>query len=272
MTTPARHVLHPPLLEETDRRYLVPWGRVEMLRSSLGCVAAVAVSAGLGVFVSAWCYALLGVVLGGWAFLVLFFRNPRRRVPEEPGILVAPADGTVWDVEEAEEGEFLGCRALRIGIFLSVLDVHVNRAPADAIVEWTRHRSGEFHDARRPQAARENESNSVALRALWDGRPEGVPLLVRQVSGAIARRIVCPLQPGDRVRRGGLIGMIKYGSRTELWVPLGLGFRALVKAGDKVVGGETVIGRLEPVGAASEGAAHRRVEVDTAAAATRNER
>jgi phosphatidylserine decarboxylase len=232
---------HPEALRVADRCYIVPWGRKEcttVLAAACLCAAGVAA---LATFASLlWLLALVPVVLLG-GFFTLFFRNPRRVVPSGPGLLVAPADGTVWDIGRVHEPEFVGAACVRIDIFLSVFDVHVNRSPARGRIEWVSHREGAFHDARSPAAERENESNWIGLVRDDDGGPRDVRLLVKQVSGAIARRIVSPLEPPVSVARGGLIGMIKYGSRTELWIPADSGANVLVRVGDKVKGGETVL-------------------------------
>jgi phosphatidylserine decarboxylase len=232
---------HPEDLLEMDRGYIVSWGRRET-----SWVAFASLLIGLLCFLLQaihspyWLLGLLALLpLSG--LLILFFRNPRRRVPMEPGVLVSPADGTVRDIEEVEESEFIRGPSIRIGVFLSVFDVHVNRSPAAGRVEWVSHRMGSHHDARDPAARRENESNSIGILRMDAGGPEGVKLLVKQISGAIARRIVCPLKEGALVARGGLVGMIKYGSRTELYIPAASGAEVLVRVGDKVKGGSTVL-------------------------------
>jgi len=248
-TPHSGHPGHPEHLVAADRPYLAPWGRREMLRASAICAAATATALGLAAW-QPWFALFAPIALAFWAILILFFRNPRRSVPQEPGLLVAPADGTIWDIEAVDEPEFVAERCLRIGIFLSVFDIHVNRAPCDASLVWSRHREGQFRDARSPEAGRVNESTSLGLTVEEAGRAHGTRLLLRQVSGAIARRIVTPVEIGNSLARGGLIGMIKYGSRTELWVPLTAGFEVAVAKGDKVRGGETVLGRFVADGAA----------------------
>lgn len=227
-----------------DRCYLIPWGRREILLALL--VGALGVSAliALSHFHSLLWAAGLMVWLPFIALLVLFFRNPRRQVPAGPGDMVAPADGTVTDVAEVDEPELVQGRAVRVGIFLSIFSVHVNRAPVAGQVERVLHRDGAHHDARKPECATENESNCIVLVGDEPSYPAGTRFVVKQVSGAIARRIICPLSPGDHVVRGGLVGMIKYGSRTELYFPVALGARVLVQPGDRVTGGETVLARL----------------------------
>jgi phosphatidylserine decarboxylase len=190
--------------------------------------------------------AIGGVLALAWLFMVWFFRNPRRTpASADPRDLIAPADGVVADIETLHEGEFLSGDAVRIGIFLSVFDVHVNRSPVAAQVAYARHRPGAFLDARDPDAATDNEANSLGLVVDPAVRPD-TKLLVRQISGLIARRIICTHGVGDRLGRGELYGMIRFGSRTELWIPAGIPHTVLVKPGDRVRGGETVIARLLP--------------------------
>jgi len=236
---------HPENLSRIDQSYFVEWGRREVLATALGATLLVGLLVALAFGYSRyWLLGLLVVIPVG-LFLVLFFRNPRRTIPDGPGLLVSPADGTVYDITEVEEGDFVGAPAIRIGIFLSIFNVHVNRAPARGRVEWVCHREGAYHDARSEAATLENEANSIGIVYDDPGGPEGMRILVRQISGAIARRIVCPLTPGESVERGGLIGMIKYGSRTELYIPVASGVRVRVEVGDKVKGGATLLASLE---------------------------
>jgi len=169
-------------------------------------------------------------------FTLYFFRDPERAVPEGDNIAVAPADGLVTTVDEVEEGEFLKTRLRRIGIFLSVLDVHVNRAPLAGEVLHSEPKPGKFLDARSPLSSTLNVSRSWVFTG-----PMGT-VLVRQITGAIARRI-CPWAVvGDKLARGERFGMIRFGSRTELLLPMDA--EILVKAGDRVRGGETPVARM----------------------------
>ncbi len=238
---PVTSLKHPEDLTRIDRSYLVRWGRPQILAVALLGVSGVAILAALAAFLSPWWLAAAAPAAAFSLFLVLFFRNPRRTVPRGPGLVVSPADGTVTDVTAVDEPEFIGGPAVRVGIFLSIFSVHVNRAPSSGRVEWTRHKDGAHLDARHADAGSENESNSIAIVREDGGGPDGVRVLVKQISGAIARRIICPLAGGAAVERGGLIGMIKYGSRTELYLPAAAGARIRVAPGEKVTGGETVI-------------------------------
>jgi phosphatidylserine decarboxylase len=174
------------------------------------------------------------------ALVVWFFRDPPRRIPEEPGLLVSPADGKVVEITRLERDEFIGGPAVRVGIFLSILNVHLNRAPEAARVIALRYHPGEFVSALDPRSAECNEN-------MWIGLEEEAPpyrrMVVRQIAGAVARRIVCPLRPGDALARGQKIGMIKLGSRTELIVPEEPELRMEVKLGDRVRAGASVVAR-----------------------------
>ena len=176
-----------------------------------------------------------------WLEIVWFFRDPERPIPQDVQIVVSPADGTVTNVEEVDDPDFPAGRALRISIFLSIFNVHGNRMPCAARITDVRYFPGAFLDARNPDSAVRNEQ--LWIDAVEDGG--GRPIRVKQISGAIARRIVCWLKPGDAIARGERIGMIKLGSRTDLLLPAGEALDVLVKPGDKVFGGTTVVLRLK---------------------------
>ncbi|MFG0320008.1 MAG: phosphatidylserine decarboxylase [Planctomycetota bacterium JB042] len=169
-------------------------------------------------------------------FSLNFFRDPERAVPSGEGLLVSAADGKVVNVLEVDEPLYLKGRGLRIGVFLNVFNVHVNRAPGAGVVELVDYRPGKFLDARDPRISEENEANAIGLR-LDDGRR----VLIRQVAGLIARRIVCTAKVGDRVERGERIGMIKFGSYTEVIVEPEGRWEPAVKVGEKVNGASTVL-------------------------------
>jgi phosphatidylserine decarboxylase len=167
---------------------------------------------------------------------VAFFRDPNRAVPKDPNLIVAPADGTITDIIEADENEVLKAKTRRVGIFLSIFDVHTNRAPIDGRIIYQQHREGLCVDARRPDCSEKNESMT------WAFENPRATIVVRQLTGAIARRIVAWAEVGDELKKGERFGMIRFGSRTELYLPLNA--EILVKAGDHVLGGSTVIARL----------------------------
>ena len=178
---------------------------------------------------------------------------------EGEGLVLSPADGTVVDIEEVDGPEFLstseGGKALRVGIFLSIFDCHVNRAPIGGVVRRTEYRPGKFLAAFNRRASTVNESNFVGIEpdrelvAAGGGRGR-LKVAVKQISGVIARRIVSVAREGETLARGERFGMIKFGSRTELYLPAGSVAELSVKVGDKVRGGASVIGRLKPVGPA----------------------
>jgi phosphatidylserine decarboxylase len=175
-----------------------------------------------------------------WLEVIYFFRDPERQIPTGADGVVSPADGTVTHVDEVEDADFPGGRAFRIGIFLSIFNVHVNRIPRSGRVLAVRYFRGAFLDARHPECPVRNEQLWIDLEG---DAPRGL-MRVKQISGAIARRIVCWLKIGEQVSTGERLGMIKFGSRTELLLPVGEAREVLVKVGDKVKGGATVLCRL----------------------------
>ncbi len=191
----------------------------------------------------------LGLALAHWLawlaglftlFCLYFFRDPERVAPGGSSVLLAPADGKVISIVPAVPPPELGIGVTarwRVGIFLSVLDVHVNRVPADGIVTRIAYRHGAFLNASLDKSSEENERNALAIRLL-DGRE----IAVVQIAGLIARRIVCDLREGDVVHAGARFGIIRFGSRTDLYLPEGI--RPQVVEGQTMIGGETVIAAL----------------------------
>jgi phosphatidylserine decarboxylase len=175
---------------------------------------------------------LLGVVA---AFMAFFFRDPERTAPAEAGAIVAPADGRVVDVRTGVDDPFVGV-AQAVSIFLSPLDVHINRSPLAGLVVDVTYRPGAKLAAYRREASEQNERTTIAIQG------EGARVVVRQIAGVLARRIVCRVKPGDKLDTGERFGLIKFGSRTDLIVPASVRLR--VKPGDRVRGGETVMGVL----------------------------
>jgi phosphatidylserine decarboxylase len=171
--------------------------------------------------------------------VIYFFRDPERVIPTDPAALLSPADGTVTDVGEVEDPTFPGGRAFRISIFLSIFNVHVNRTPRTGRVVGLSYLPGAFLDARNPLSAVRNEQLWIDLE-----EPGGRFVRVKQISGAIARRIVCWLKLGEEVRSGERFGMIKFGSRTDVLIPAGENLEVFARVGDKVRGGATVLLRF----------------------------
>jgi phosphatidylserine decarboxylase len=180
-----------------------------------------------------WVGAAAGFAVLALAFLA-FFRDPDRTAPELPGAVLAPADGRVMVLTEALD-PWVG-PAVRVSIFLSPLDVHVNRAPIGGLVKNVEYVAGRFLAAYRPEASEQNERCAVSL----DG--DRARVTVTQISGVLARRIVCRVRPGDTLRAGQRYGLIRFGSRTDLMLPRGTELR--VRVGDRVRGGESVMGVL----------------------------
>lgn len=170
-------------------------------------------------------------------FFIYFFRNPSRSMPYDPNILYSPADGTVMAVEDIFDDEYLNEPATKVTVFLSVFNVHVNRSPIDGEIKYQRYTCGQFVPAYKKSASFENERHAIGLD---NGR---MRILVTQVAGLLARRIVSWVTLGHQMKQGECYGMIKFGSSTELVVPKNV--EITVKKGDTVVGGVTVMGRIK---------------------------
>ncbi|MGQ9570638.1 MAG: phosphatidylserine decarboxylase family protein [Thermodesulfovibrionales bacterium] len=169
-------------------------------------------------------------------FMCVFFRDPDRKIPLNEGIFVSPADGKVILVKDAYEKEYLGTETKEISIFMSIFDIHINRSPCDGKVILVKHSSGKFFVAHKDIASFENENTVVVIEGEY-GR-----ILVKQVAGFIARRIVCRLKIGDQLKKGEKYGMIKFGSRLDIYLPKDT--KINVKVGDKVRAGETILGKI----------------------------
>ncbi len=259
---------------------LTRYGRREWLGSLILAVLAIFAVCGLAVVFPAmrWSPAIIvsALIFLVWICIAAFFRDPDRKVPVNLSVVLSPADGTVNDIElikgETAGSEklrelFQGRDMLRIGIFLSVFNVHLNRAPVKMKVAFREYKEGAFHDARDDRASRENESMLVGAEGVCcdDIR---FPLAVRQISGAIARRIVCPVKEGDVFGQGERYGMIKFGSRTELYLPAGMKFELAVTVGQTVTAGITPLAHIYP--AAVEKIRQTQI-VDAAAASEKEE-
>jgi phosphatidylserine decarboxylase len=187
------------------------------------------------------CSVWLRVVLTGISgvlllFTISFFRDPQRTVPADPKAIVAPADGTIVEIRTVHEPYFLNGEATMVAIFLSVFDVHVQRAPIDGEIKFVKYNKGKFLDARDMNASLENENRVIGIVAA-----DGFRVTVRQIAGLIARRIVGWADKGTKLTRGERFGMIRFGSRVELFLPPGLPVTAQV--GDYAKGGETILAR-----------------------------
>lgn len=189
----------------------------------------------------------IGLVFSAWCFF--FFRDPPRVTPLAPGLVIAPADGRIVHAGPAEPPAELGLgpeTRARISIFMSVFDVHVNRSPIDATVDLVAYTPGAFVSAEQDKASDENERNGLRLM-LADGRSLGVV----QIAGMVARRIVCDASPGRSIKAGERFGIIRFGSRVDVYLPPGV--NPLVAVGQRAVGGETVLADLDQAGPARAG-------------------
>lgn len=181
---------------------------------------------------------LLGLVLTGWC--AWFYREPKRVTPRRPGVVVAPADGTIARITEAIPPAELGLGTtpmLRISVFLSVFDVHVQRLPSDGQIRRIVYRPGKFISADLDKASEDNERNTMLLRT-----SDGHDLVVVQIAGLVARRIVCSVAEGDQARAGQTYGLIRFGSRVDTYMPRQA--RVLVEPGQRAIGAETVLAEL----------------------------
>jgi phosphatidylserine decarboxylase len=206
--------------------------------------------------------ALLGLIGWGWflpgalaaAWCAYFFRDPPRVTPTRPGLIVSPADGLIVAIGEVVPEEGLGLDAIphtRISIFLNIFDVHVNRMPADGVVRSRIYREGKFVNASLDKASEENERLALTVQLTGDHPFAGRLLGVVQIAGLIARRIVCDVQEGSAVRAGERFGIIRFGSRADVYLPTGL--HPLVMVGQRAVGGETVLADAASNEAARQG-------------------
>lgn len=209
---------------------------------SLALAAAFAGLANLAVYLGApdntalvWTVA----VITGLVFLIVlqFFRNPDRTTVAALDEIIAPADGKVVVIEETTDDEYLHGRALQVSIFMSPINVHVNRSPVAGTVDYFKYHPGKYLVAWHPKSSTENERTTLAIRTA-----SGAKVMLRQIAGALARRIVCYSRPGDALATGQEFGFIKFGSRVDVYLPLGT--EVNVKLGDVTVGGQTVIARL----------------------------
>jgi len=207
--------------------------RLQTLFEARWILVALLVLATLSLLISTW-VSLFWFALIAYTFV--FFRDPERTTPVDPDVVVAAADGVVVEIVDLEETEVVRQTMRRVSIFLSVFDVHTNRAPIDGRIVYREHREGLCLDARNPNCSLKNEAMT------WAFENPRATLVVRQITGAIARRIVGWSQVGDVLRKGERFGMIRFGSRTEVFLPLTA--TVLVKVGDRVAGGASAIARL----------------------------
>lgn len=194
----------------------------------------------LGALVSLWfgwiyvfiCLSVLTL------FTIYFFRNPRRDIPSSDGVVLSPADGRVLRVDKCPEERFLQREATRVSIFMSLFNVHINRSPISGILEEKSYTPGKFHLANTDKSSMENEQNAMVIRG-----KDGFRLLFVQIAGFIARRIVCYPEKGDLLEKGQIFGMIRFGSRLDVYLPERV--QTVVKPGNRVKAGESVLGTIQ---------------------------
>lgn len=174
-------------------------------------------------------------------FVLYFFRDPHRILPEGEEKLLAPVDGRIVEISHVREENYLKCKALKIAIFMSLFSVHVNRISYGGKVEFIKHVPGKFLDARSPDSSEKNEHNMLGILT----NDEKTKIMIKQVAGKVARRIVCDCSIGQNVERGKRFGMIKFGSRLEVFIPEDADFEIAVKEGEMVSAGTTVLGILK---------------------------
>jgi phosphatidylserine decarboxylase len=167
----------------------------------------------------------------------LFFRNPPRKVKADSNLVYAPADGKIVDIAEVFEDEFLHRKCLKISTFMSIYNIHVNRYPASGEITYTKYHPGKYLVARHPKSSELNEHQSTAIQ-----KPDGTEILVKQIAGTVARRLICYAKVGNEVKQGDDIGFIRFGSRVDLFLPLNT--EICVKLNKHVKGNQTLMARL----------------------------
>lgn len=217
---------------------LAPEGLREMLLATALLGGGAWLAIGLGYWPAAVPLAIV------WVWVISFFRDPPRVPHCGPGELCSPADGTVTEISRLDHDERIGGPAWHIGIFLSIFDVHINRSPCSGTVRSISHAPGKHLDARHRDSGPDNESNTVVIDPV---PPIRGPVVVRQVAGRIARRIICHAVPGQELPAGCRFGLIKFGSRTELILPDDGAVEVIVALGSKVRAGTTILARQLPI-------------------------
>lgn len=206
--------------------------RIPIAREGYPFILAATVLAVIAWFITPWLEVFFGPLA---VFVVAFFRDPERVVPEDENSIVSPADGRVIKVETLRDDRFLKKDVLRICIFMNVFNVHVNRAPASGVVTDVIYNPGKFFNASFDKASLLNEQNAVVMKA-----GNGETFVFNQIAGLIARRIVCHARPGMSLSRGERFGLIRFGSRVDVYLPAGA--RSAVRVGEKVRAGSSTLG------------------------------
>jgi phosphatidylserine decarboxylase len=205
------------------------WSKVIIL--GMSAMLLFALSSFITIFPSVILLLLIG-------FILFFFRDPKRVMPLQKNAIVSPADGKVVEISDVYDKKFMGGRCKKIGIFLSIFNVHVNYAPAEGEVIYTAYQAGKFTNAAKSKAPLINENNSIGIET------NNIKIMVRQIAGLIAKRIVCKCQEGDSLKKGEKIGLIQFGSRVEIYLPSHI--QLCVREGDKVKAKKNIIGITVP--------------------------
>lgn len=185
------------------------------------------------------CKTILGITeIVLFCCIVLFFRNPTRKISADTNLAFAPADGKIVDIEEIYEKEFLNHKCIKVSVFMSIYNIHVNRYPVSGTITYTKYHPGKYLVARHPKSSELNEHHSTGIE-----KPDGTAILLKQIAGTVARRIICYAKVGAQVKQGDDIGFIRFGSRVDMFLPLNT--EIYVKLNEKVKGNVTVIAKFQ---------------------------
>jgi len=225
---------------------ITPHGYKHVVVASILMLLLAAGAFAASMIVCRWIGILLILPTIVYFWLLWFFRDPDMRIPDGKGLFISPADGIVADITPVGADSELGCEGVRIGVFMNIFSIHVNRMPCDGRIEDVTHHAGEFLDVRLTEAYERNESTTIRLVHTFNGTE--YPVVVRQIAGLVARRIITCLRPGQELVRGERFGMIRFGSRLELMLPAPLVGNVAVEAGDQARVGETVLAVAGSIG------------------------